>query len=79
MQDNRDPASEPVLIWSGEHSAYWRAGSSGYTIRLTAAGIYTRAQAEQIAAGCDPSKQITIEPIAEFMARAQEMIDGTAE
>lgn len=39
-----------VLIWSNEHAAWWAPASCGYTKFRSAAGLYTRAQAEAIVA-----------------------------
>lgn len=57
------PAVDRVLIWSGEHHAYWRPNSAGYTIDGLAAGIYPRAEAERIVKGCDPEKRVEIREI----------------
>ena len=38
------------LIWSLEHTAWWRPGRWGYTTVLAEAGRYTRAEAEEIVA-----------------------------
>lgn len=50
-----------VLIWSGEHNAYWRPAAAGYTVRLSAAGIYDRAEAESLTSHCGPEKRIELE------------------
>jgi hypothetical protein len=36
------------LIWSHDHSAWWRAGRCGYTRHIAAAGRYERAEAIEI-------------------------------
>lgn len=36
------------LIWSIEHTAWWRPGRCGYTIHLAEAGRYSRAEAADI-------------------------------
>ncbi len=41
----------PFLIWSNEHSAWWRANRAGYTIHLREAGWYSHADALSICAG----------------------------
>jgi hypothetical protein len=40
--------SEPYLIWSNEHGAWWRYGREGYTRSLILAGRYTRQEAIEI-------------------------------
>lgn len=40
--------TDKVLIWSNEHSAWWRPNSQGYAINLACAGLYERAEAEEI-------------------------------
>ena len=40
--------SELYLIWSVEHSAWWKPNSEGYTPRQSEAGQYTRAEAIDI-------------------------------
>jgi hypothetical protein len=39
--------SEPWVVWSIEHDAWWRPGERGYTRELLLAGIYTKADAER--------------------------------
>ena len=36
------------LIWSIEHTAWWRPGRCGYTRKLAEAGRYSRAEAADI-------------------------------
>lgn len=36
------------LIWSYEHSAWWRANRCGYTGELLAAGLYDKDEADRI-------------------------------
>ena len=36
------------LIWSIEHTAWWRPGRCGYTCKLEEAGRYSRAEAADI-------------------------------
>ena len=55
--------AELVRIWSGEHNAYWRHNASGYTVRASAAGIYTRSDAEAFTNHCGPEKRIELEPV----------------
>lgn len=38
------------VVWSGEHQQWWGPDSRGYTSHLMHAGVYTREQAEAIAA-----------------------------
>lgn len=42
---------ETYLVWSNEHRAWWRPNGRGYTIKLEAAGRYTREEAIDIAGG----------------------------
>jgi hypothetical protein len=37
-----------IKIWSFQHSAWWRPNSRGYTVAEGEAGLYDRAEAEQI-------------------------------
>jgi hypothetical protein len=42
---------EPLfVIWSIEHTAWWRPGRWGYALSLEYAGRYTRTEAEAIVA-----------------------------
>lgn len=52
---------DPVLIWSGEHQAWWRDGGEGYTDNYTLAGRFTRAEALEETAGLGPEKKIQIQ------------------
>lgn len=36
---------ERYLIWSNEHRAWWRPNNAGYTVYVTAAGIYSKEDA----------------------------------
>jgi len=54
-------ADTSCLIWSGEHSAWWRAGCAGYTTSHAAAGRYTLSAAYAATNHCDPSKGIAFE------------------
>lgn len=38
----------PYLVWSHEHSAWWRPNHSGYTTFLAGAGRYSREEALRI-------------------------------
>lgn len=51
---------EAARIWSDEHKAWWRTAGAGYTQDEGQAGVFTRAHAERVAAGCGPEKQIKI-------------------
>lgn len=42
-----------VLIWSNEHTAWWKANSWGYTRTLSEAGLYTLEEAKQIVEGAN--------------------------
>lgn len=56
--------SDFVLIWSGEHRAWWRANGNGYTTVREDAGVYTRDDAIRRTAHCDAGKLISIQPTA---------------
>jgi hypothetical protein len=51
---------EPVLIWSGEHRAWWRPNSRGHTVCISAAGRYGLAEALAITRHCGSEKRIVI-------------------
>ena len=38
------------VVWSNEHSAWWRANSCGYVTEILGAGLYTLEEAEAICA-----------------------------
>lgn len=42
--------TDRYLIWSDEHSAWWRPASRGYTIHMDQAGRYSREEALSICA-----------------------------
>lgn len=56
-------AALPVLIWSGEHGAYWRPDATGYTTIPDAAGRWTLAEAYFATKHCGPEKSISFQPI----------------
>jgi len=60
------PGTDLVVIWSGEHHAYWRPEGRGYTTQLLGAGIYTRADAIRRTAHCGPEKEVEIAALAEI-------------
>lgn len=47
-----------VLIWSGEHRAWWRSLGRGYTYDRDQAGRWYLADARRETASCGPEKQI---------------------
>lgn len=61
-------ASEPTLIWSGEHQAWWRAPANGYTADILAAGVYPYEEAHKKTSHCGPEKRIALQS-AEKMLR----------
>jgi hypothetical protein len=63
IQAHRARVEDAVLIWSGEHHAYWRPNSAGYCTDGFGAGVYDRVTALQIVAGCDPEKRVSIREI----------------
>ena len=55
----RDACSKGTfLIWSGEHQAYWRPDSCGYTTIRAAAGRYTFDEAWKATSHAGPEKKI---------------------
>jgi hypothetical protein len=56
-------ASLPVVIWSGEHGAYWRPEGAGYTTLSAEAGRWTLASAYFKTKHCGPEKAISYQPI----------------
>lgn len=54
-----------ALIWSGEHGAWWRPNSAGYTSHREAAGVYEIEEARRITSHCGPEKKIEIQPICD--------------
>lgn len=45
--------SEPCLIWSNEHGAWWAPGRMGYVHKLADAGRYTLARARYLSQQAD--------------------------
>lgn len=50
-----------VHIWSGEHRAYWRPHSAGYTTEVERAGTYDFMDAYYRTRHCGPEKKIVYE------------------
>lgn len=50
-----------VRIWSGEHGAYWRSDSRGYTLDRFDAGYYVFHDAFNRTRHCGPEKRIAFE------------------
>jgi hypothetical protein len=61
-------AGKRVLIYSNEHSAFWRSDYCGYTIHREAAGVYDFADAWKKLADCGADKQIAFEQYVEPVA-----------
>ena len=49
-----------VVIWSGEHFAYWRPNGCGYVTEILGAGVYDRSDAESRISGNGPEKKTQI-------------------
>lgn len=59
------------LVWSNEHSAWWRPARCGYTIILVSAGRYSRAEAIEICADARNANGVPSEiPVREEDAMA---------
>jgi hypothetical protein len=56
-------AGRRVLIWSGEHNAWWREGFSGYAINRHKAGIYDAKEAIDGTWHCGREKKISFEAL----------------
>lgn len=41
------------VIWSYEHAAWWRSASAGYCTNLMGAGLYEKAEADEIVRGAN--------------------------
>jgi hypothetical protein len=68
-RDKAAPGVEgPVRIWSGEHNAYWRPNSRGYTVRAAAAWLLPRAEAVRRTSHCGPEKMIDIQEASDIEA-----------
>lgn len=66
-----------VLIWSGEHQAWWRFGAAGYTRVLYEAGLYERVDAERHLLGAGPEKKLRLEvPLIKHRPTAAELYPG---
>lgn len=73
--------SEPYLIWSNEHNAWWRPNSQGYTHSIEAAGRYGLQEAIRVSNQAnyswDDMRQLPNElPIAEEAAL---LLDGQSD
>ncbi len=51
---------DPVVIWSGEHLAYWKPNCCGYVTIVEEAGVYSREDAIACTRNCGPEKKIEI-------------------
>jgi hypothetical protein len=51
---------DQVVIWSGEHQAWWREGGSGYTDKIEEAGIWAAQIAWKRILHCGPEKRIAL-------------------
>lgn len=52
-----------VLIYSREHSAYWRRGGQGYTDKRAQAGLFTFPRAWEVTEKTDEAKGIEFEVV----------------
>lgn len=51
-------AGKEVVIWSGEHGAWWKPASKGYTLNVEDAGKYLFEDAYGRTCQCGPEKKI---------------------
>jgi hypothetical protein len=54
-----------VVIWSGEHKAWWRPDSSGYTTKIEDAGVYVFQDAWDRSAHCSRDKGIAYQIVSD--------------
>ncbi len=62
-----------VLIWSMEHTAWWKPNSHGYTTDQAAAGFYSRVEAQKIVDGSDGKREMAVVP---FTSPESDDVDG---
>ena len=53
-------STEPWLVWSHDHNAFWAPNRCGYTQFIDRAGRYSRAEAEQICRNACPRANSTL-------------------
>lgn len=70
----REHGLKQVVIWSGEHGAYWRPNRAGYTTDSADAGRYHRDDAIRIISGCGPEKKIQLVPVAALPMNEAEVL-----
>ena len=58
--DGDAPFQGVVLIWSGEHRAWWRPNGQGYTADRDCAGRWWANEARAMTAHCGPEKRIVL-------------------
>ena len=51
---------DKVVIWSGEHRAWWNPGGNGYTDDIKEAGQFSAKDAWRRVAHCSPEKRIVL-------------------
>lgn len=56
------------LIWSNEHSAWWKPAGRGYTLKMAEAGTYSEAEAVDICRGAMGSSSVMPPPEVMFPA-----------
>lgn len=61
------------LVWSNEHSKWWRAGGFGYCRTLAEAGRYTHTQAMDIAAKAIPGTAQGLGMLPEIPVRLEDV------
>lgn len=62
-------SDETWLIWSNEHTAWWKSGHLGYTRRRSEAGTFSREEAEEIVRGANLHLADDAEPYETMVPR----------
>lgn len=62
-------SEDTYLIWSPEHSGWWKPDECGYTNRLSKAGRYTKAQAIEISTKAIPGTAALLGMLPEIPVR----------
>lgn len=52
--------TDPWVVWSFEHDAYWKPNRVGYTQHVLEAGVYTKEEAHEIEAKAEPGNELAL-------------------